>query len=148
MCTLSRTKSIGRLPRSVEMMTQRPVMESLRSSGKTSSWLVRVNILLRVLRGGARTSVFQCKNAQLMLGRVERAFVQAHDGLCAGARFDGQHVEAARGFFDVAGAQKLAGHAREVAALFPIHCFFGGERHGPRGLRRLRRSRWHDNCTR
>jgi hypothetical protein len=36
-CTLSRTKSIGRLPRSVEMMTQRPVMGSLRSSGKLSS---------------------------------------------------------------------------------------------------------------
>ena len=31
--TLSRTKSVGRLARSVEMMTQRPVMGSLRSSG-------------------------------------------------------------------------------------------------------------------
>src|SRR5271154_6772634 len=131
MCTLSRTKSIGRLPRSVEMMTQRPVMGSLRSSGKTSSWLVHVNILLRPMRGGAHTSVFQSKAAQLMMDSVKRAFVQAHDGLCAGARFDGQHVEAARGFFDVARAQKLAGHAREVAALFPIHGLFRRKRRGP-----------------
>src|SRR5882762_2285043 len=32
--TLSRRKSDGRFPRSVEMMTQRPVMGSLRNSGK------------------------------------------------------------------------------------------------------------------
>ena len=35
--TLSRTKSSGRLPRSVEIMTQRPVIGSLRSSGKLPS---------------------------------------------------------------------------------------------------------------
>src|ERR1700732_4753393 len=34
--TLTRRKSVGRLPRSVEMMTQRPVMGSLRNSGKAS----------------------------------------------------------------------------------------------------------------
>src|SRR5271156_3975413 len=84
----------------------------------------------------------------LVLGGVECAFVQADYGPLAGARFDGEDVEAARGGFDVAGAQKLAGHAREVAALFPVHCFFGGERRGPRGLRRLGRSRWLDNCAR
>src|SRR5271170_3921765 len=32
--TLSRRKSLGRLPRSVEMITQRPVIGSFRSSGK------------------------------------------------------------------------------------------------------------------
>jgi hypothetical protein len=32
--TLSRRKSIGRFPRSVEMITQRPVIGSLRNSGK------------------------------------------------------------------------------------------------------------------
>src|SRR6201999_934517 len=34
--TLSRTKSIGRLPRSVEMITQRAVIGSFRSSGTTN----------------------------------------------------------------------------------------------------------------
>jgi hypothetical protein len=32
--TLSRRKSMGRFPRSVEMITQRPVIGSLRNSGK------------------------------------------------------------------------------------------------------------------
>jgi hypothetical protein len=32
--TLSRRKSFGRFPRSVEMITQRPVIGSLRNSGK------------------------------------------------------------------------------------------------------------------
>src|SRR3989442_153677 len=47
-CTLSRTKSVGRLARSVEMITHRPVMGSLRSSGKTSSegYLSRLHILV------------------------------------------------------------------------------------------------------
>src|SRR5436190_3134705 len=35
--TLSRRKSVGRLPRSVEMITHRPVMGSFRSSGKATS---------------------------------------------------------------------------------------------------------------
>jgi hypothetical protein len=33
--TLSRRKSFGRFPRSVEMITHRPVIGSLRNSGKT-----------------------------------------------------------------------------------------------------------------
>ena len=37
MRTLSRMKSVGRLARSVEMITQRPVIGSLRSSGNESS---------------------------------------------------------------------------------------------------------------
>src|SRR5579863_5180483 len=113
MCTLSRTKSIGRLPRSVEMITQRPVIGSLRSSGKLSSLVLLRNILLRpmgVLRG------------------VERAFVQPDDGLLAGSRFDGQDVKATRGVFDVTRAQKLPSHARKVPAFFPVHGFFGRER--------------------
>ncbi len=74
----------------------------------------------------------------LLLGRVERAFVQADYGLLAGARFDRQDVEAAGGGFDVTRAQKLASHARKVSAFFPVHGFFGRERGGPG--RRLRRS--------
>src|ERR1700730_1302263 len=41
--TLSRRKSFGRFPRSVEMITHRPVIGSFRNSGKA--------ILLNVLRG-------------------------------------------------------------------------------------------------
>jgi hypothetical protein len=39
--TLSRKKSLGRLPRSVEMITQRPVIGSFRNSGKATllEWL-------------------------------------------------------------------------------------------------------------
>src|SRR5215472_5310235 len=40
--TLSRRKSMGRFPRSVEMITQRPVIGSLRNSGNSASYpLVR-----------------------------------------------------------------------------------------------------------
>src|SRR5271156_7017887 len=104
MCTLSRTKSVGRLPRSVEMMTQRPVMGSLRSSGKLASWLLRVNILLRPIP---------------LLGGVECAFVQADYGLLAGAGFDGQDVEAAWGGFDVAGAEEVGGPGAGGGGVFP-----------------------------
>src|ERR1700730_3493152 len=44
--TLSRRKSFGRFPRSVEMITQRPVIGSLRNSGK--------EILLENVRGHPR----------------------------------------------------------------------------------------------
>jgi hypothetical protein len=35
--TLSRKKSIGRFPRSVEIITQRPVIGSFRNSGNSAS---------------------------------------------------------------------------------------------------------------
>src|SRR5580658_4309543 len=47
-----------------------------------------------------------------------------------------EDVEAAGSGFDVSRAEKLAGHAREVATLFPVHGFFGSE--GRRPSRRLR----------
>src|SRR5260370_31370102 len=59
--TLSRRKSEGRFPRSVEMMTQRPVMGSLRNSGKASllefksqeTDALRMALCLRLYRAGA-----------------------------------------------------------------------------------------------
>jgi hypothetical protein len=84
---------------------------------------------------GAAIARESSAGGMLALGGVERAFVQADYGF-AGARFDRQDIKAAGGFCNVACAQKLAGHAREVAALFPVHGFFGRLRRGASRLRR------------
>jgi hypothetical protein len=55
---------------------------------------------------------------------VERAFVETHARFCAGPRFDCENIETTVRAFDVAGAKKLARHAREVAAFLPIHSVF------------------------
>src|SRR5258708_25806657 len=91
--TLSRRKSEGRFPRSVEMMTQRPVMGSLRNSGKASllefksqeTDALRMALCLRLYRVWSRV---------LQLG-AEGVFVEADGGGMARVVVDGEDVEAA-----------------------------------------------------
>src|SRR6266481_174388 len=71
--TLSRRKSVGRFPRSVEMITQRPVMGSLRNAGKAAA---RPPHSISELR-------------------AEGVFVQADFGRVAGLIVDCQDIEAA-----------------------------------------------------
>lgn len=52
---------------------------------------------------------------------VESTFVQSNLRPCAWARLDGQNVETARGRLEPPGANELPRHARQVAALLPIH---------------------------
>src|SRR5260221_11135529 len=73
--TLCRKKSVGRLARSVEMMTHRPVMGSFLNSGKDSSCAENVYT----------TVPFQSK---LMIEKVCAAQITAQTRLCAGAQWD------------------------------------------------------------
>src|SRR6266446_5701316 len=115
--TLSRRKSVGRFPRSVEMITQRPVMGSLRNSGKAS---LLENGAGRIVRGKSRREkrvnlratrnlLLECSfGAWIDAGkaaarpphsiselRAEGVFVQADFGRVAGLIVDCQDIEAA-----------------------------------------------------
>ena len=59
--------------------------------------------------------------------------MEAEDGALAGAGFDGEDVEAALGGIDAAGAEELAGHAGEVAALVGVDGIFGSGLRGGGG---------------
>src|SRR5579862_9477796 len=124
MRTLSRTKSEGRFARSVEMITQRPVTGSLRSSGN-ASLLAPPRVQTRGAKALSLSTYFSAASrrrkgrgagASLTIGKG--AAMKANDRRNAGRGFDGQHVEAARRLADAALGQELAGHAREQAALF------------------------------
>src|SRR3984957_511198 len=51
--------------------------------------------------------------------------MQTNQWLLPGLSFDGQHIETALGGFDVAGTQKLLGHAGNIMALLEVHGGFG-----------------------
>ena len=78
--TLSRRKSFGRFPRSVEMITHRPVIGSLRNSGKATS----LNTFLGHPRGVSNQETLNCtaSNAPVKMFRSRSGlaaffFVQA-----------------------------------------------------------------------
>src|SRR5579871_843176 len=96
--TLSRRKSLGRLARSVEMMTHLPVMGSFLSSGKhsscprTSTYEHNIGIMRErlILRRVAARCFLDC--GPILLGR-KRSLVEPHDGAPAGAGIDGENIE-------------------------------------------------------
>ena len=107
--TLSRRKSFGRLPRSVEMITQRPVIGSFRNSGK-ANLLDKVQDRARkapilssdcTASGGAekRSGGFFC--GILHLG-AESVLMESDDWRLAGGIVDGNDVEPAGALVDAA----------------------------------------------
>src|SRR5260370_18329925 len=98
--TLSRRKSFGRFPRSVEMITQRPVIGSLRNSGKA--------ILLENVRGHPRRAsspeTLNCTSSGLNVKtfppapsplRTEGILVQPHHRRLPGAVINRHYIKPA-----------------------------------------------------
>src|SRR5437588_834768 len=122
MRTLSRTKSDGRLARSVDIMTQRPVMGSLRNSGNPSSWdaaalKARSNPPYYLIAPERYTLARSRQRVRAGMGACDplvskSPFVQTIDRAIACAGLDSQYVIAP---VHPAVAQKLPCHSYEKA---------------------------------
>src|ERR1700741_150475 len=128
--TLSRRKSFGRFPRSVEMITHRPVIGSFRNSGKAilleEFWPTREERvsqrdykLYRVLR-----SREDAPAGHLHL-RAERILVQPDHRGPPWTIINCHHLEPARTFADMAFGKKSLRRANHQVLFFPRDAQFG-----------------------
>src|SRR5579863_5141549 len=124
--TLSRRKSLGRLARSVEMITHRPVMGSFLNSGKRSSSFRGLR-LSSYHRNVAKKRYFkhslpavsrETTEELAFLLRRKSSLVQADYGTLAGAGFDRQNIESERGGARLVVAEELPRHPGEISLLF------------------------------
>src|SRR5208337_2247543 len=139
--TLSRRKSIGRFPRSVEMITQRPVIGSLRNSGNSPSEagvpyleeapstksILYPDLALRDVRTitlrrfRVNLALSAASNSPTRSGSrlgAEGCLVQPHGGRLAGNVVNRHHVKPQRALFQVAFAQEVVGGAHQDGVLF------------------------------
>src|ERR1700687_3636550 len=127
--TLSRRKSLGRFPRSVEMITHRPVIGSLRNSGKA---ILLEDVLghprglgnletLDCTASGVPVKMFRSSPSHL---RAERILVQPHYRRLTGAVINCHYVEPAGTFADATFRQKSLRRANHHVLFFPSNAKF------------------------
>src|SRR5258708_769345 len=127
--TLSRRKSFGRFPRSVEMITQRPVIGSFRNSGKAF-----VLEQFPLTRAGGRTGdsklyLFCRLREDVPVSpshlRAESVFVQPYHWRLPRTVVNGHNVKPAGTFADVTFYEKPLRGANDQVLFFPGNAEFG-----------------------
>src|ERR1700688_4824510 len=127
--TLSRRKSFGRFPRSVEMITHRPVIGSLRNSGKAillerclgHPCRVSNQETLDCTASGVPVKMFRPGPSQLW---AEGILVQPYQRQLPRAVINCHYLKPARTFADVTFRQKSLRRAVHHALLFPRNAQF------------------------
>src|SRR6266849_9624020 len=121
--TLSRRKSFGRFPRSVEMITHRPVIGSLRNSGNAillenvpghPRWVSNQETL-NCTASGVPVKMFQSRPSHL---RAERILVQPHDRWLSRAVINCHYIKPAGTVADVTFRQKSLRRTHHQMLLF------------------------------
>src|SRR5258708_35907050 len=127
--TLSRRKSFGRFPRSVEMITHRPVIGSLRNSGKANLLedvlghprRVSNQGTLNCTASGVPMKMFRSGPSHL---RAERILVQPHHRRLPRAVIDCHYIKPAGTLANVTLRQKSLRRANHQVLLFPGYAKF------------------------
>ncbi len=132
--TLSRRKSFGRFPRSVEMITHRPVIGSFRNSGKA---ILLADVLghpcgvsnqetMDCTASGANTRIFRSRCSHL---RAEGILVQPYYRRLPRAVINCHHIKPAGTFADVAFRKRSLRRAHHHVLFFSRNAQFWKRRH-------------------
>jgi hypothetical protein len=116
---------MGRFPRSVEIITQRPVIGSLRNSGKDNPQGCRFHSVLCARPRLSFIVLFRALNGRMRFAslemrwklRAESGFVQADNGRLAGCIVDRDDIETKRATLDVLLAKKIVRSAEKDSVL-------------------------------